>query len=156
NTDESGALGNPGAAPAGASITVNSVATPNGQKAFAVYRAPLDFVRAGVVGDASARSRLLTVDVTFTPLVGAPQIFALPLTIGRPPVVLCHGLWSNPATWNQFFPLLSTGLFETSRVDYSGNNAGKISQNCFQVRNVARQARAAKQRRGIASTQVDW
>ncbi|MCA8950048.1 MAG: choice-of-anchor L domain-containing protein [Planctomycetes bacterium] len=154
--DEYGALGNPGAAPAGAMLTVNSVNTTKGDKAYAVFHAPLDFVRAGVAGDQNARMRTLTIDTAYTPMAGPVENGTLDLTIERPPLVLCHGLWSNPATWNAFDPLLSSGLFDISRVDYSNNNAGRIAVNRFQVRRVADQANASKRRRGIASTQVDW
>jgi pimeloyl-ACP methyl ester carboxylesterase len=149
-------LGAPGAAPAGATINVNSVNTPQGHKAFAVYHAPLDFVRAGVPGDANARSRNLTLTTVFTPQAGAVQNGTRDLVIERPPVVLCHGLWSNPATWNGFAPLIGSALFDFTRADYSNNNAGRFAVNRFQTRSNATAARQAKNRRGIASAQVDW
>ena len=157
NATESGSLGNPGAAPQGAMLPVASVATQNGEKAFAVYRAPLDFVRAGVPADGNARSRNLVLNTTFTPQGGgAPQNGMVTLIIERPPVALCHGLWSGPATWNGFAPLVGDPRWDFSRADYSDSNAGLFALNRFQIRRVAQQARAAKNRRGIASAQVDW
>lgn len=153
---ESGGLGEPGNLPAGATITVNSVLTPQGHKAFAVLRAPLDFVRVGVPADAAARTRMLTVTTSFQAGGGAPVAGNLQLVLERPPVVLCHGLWSSPATWNGFAPLIGNPLWDFERVDYSNNNAGPFAINRFQVRRNATAARAAKQRRGIASAQVDW
>ena len=156
NADESGSLGTPGGAPQGGMIQVNSVNTPQGEKAYAVYHAPLDFVRAGNAGDPAARTRNLTLDVTVTPAGGPAQMSMATLVIERPPVVLCHGLWSNPATWNGFAPLVGDGRFDFTRVDYSNNNAGLFAVNRFQVRRASRAARAAKNRRGIASVQLDW
>lgn len=156
NATESGALGNPGAAPQGGLLQVNSVNTPQGDKAFAVYRAPLDFVRAGTPADANARSRNLVLDITYTPQVGPPQMSMATLIIERPPVVLCHGLWSGPATWGGFAPLIGDARWDFNRVDYSNNNGGRISINRFQVRRASREARGAKNRRGIASVQLDW
>lgn len=153
---ESGGLGAPGAPPVGATITVNSVLTAQGHKAFAVLRAPLDFVRLGVPADATARTRQLTVTTSFQAGGGAPVAGNLQLVLERPPVVLCHGLWSNPATWNNFAPLIGNPLWDFQRVDYSNNNAGPFAINRFQVRRNATTARDAKKRRGIASAQVDW
>jgi hypothetical protein len=153
----SGALGLPGGAPQGGALQVASVNTAAGNKAFAVYRAPVDFVRAGNPGDANARTRDIVLDVTFTPQGGgAPQQTTATLTIERPPVVLCHGLWSNPATWNGFAPLVGDGRFDFQRVDYSNNNGGLFAVNRFQTRANAVAARNAKKLRGIASAQVDW
>ncbi len=155
-TTETGALGAPGAAPQGATINVVSVNTPNGHKAFAVYHAPLEFVRAGS-GDALLRSRNLTLTTQFTPQAGGPvQNGQVEIRIERPPVVLCHGLWSSPATWNGFAPLIGDGRFDFERADYSGNNAGRFAVNRFTVRSHSRAAREAKKRNGIASAQVDW
>jgi pimeloyl-ACP methyl ester carboxylesterase len=156
NFAESGGLGAPGAPPVGATITVNSVLTPQGHKAFAVLRAPLDFVRIGVPADAAARTRQITVTTSFQAGGGAPVAGNLQLVLERPPVVLCHGLWSNPATWNNFAPLIGNPLWDFQRVDYSNNNAGPFAINRFQVRRNATTARDAKKRRGIASAQVDW
>ena len=158
NSSESGSLGIPRGIPQGGSLqNVASVATANGHKIYAVYHAPLDFVRAGVPGDANARTRNLVINTTFTPQGGgAPENGQINLVIERPPVVLCHGLWSGPATWNGFAPLVGDNRWDFSRVDYSNNNGGRIGINRFQVRRLATQARAAKNRRGIASTQVDW
>jgi hypothetical protein len=84
-------------------VTVQSVATPRGQIAFAVYNAPLDFVRRLT---ADTRHRLRSIGVAVH--VGEVRQ-NVNLKIARPPVFLVHGIWAGPSTWTNFAPLVQGG-----------------------------------------------
>jgi len=105
SADEDGALGNPGDVTFSLSqITASAVLTPQGAMAFAVYRAPIDFPRA-TGQDAGATMRSVSIQVQL-PSTGATV--SVPVTILRVPVVLVHGIWSDPFdTWGSFSPLFS-------------------------------------------------
>jgi pimeloyl-ACP methyl ester carboxylesterase len=88
------------------SLTVKAVATgpapTPSPMAFAVYLAPANFYRGAQDGDVL---RHVTLQLSGTDVIGQP--FTLPTTtlILRPPVVLIHGLWSDPVqTWGSFSP----------------------------------------------------
>ncbi len=105
SADEVGALGNPGDTTFSAStLNVTAVQTSKGPMAFAIYRAPIDFPRAGGQ-DAGASSRTVSLQLQPQPNGTATNT---KITILRPPVVLIHGLWSYPSTWNRFAPLFSS------------------------------------------------
>ncbi len=135
--DEDGALGNLGNTTFAASqvITGTVSAGNNGPEAFAIYRAPIDFVRlvGGVAGSyktGSCGNVTLTddqlacrsVSLRVQDLTNGALTFAT-ITILRPPVVMIHGLWDNWQTWNNFAPLV-TGpgnadpRFSVGRVNY--------------------------------------
>jgi pimeloyl-ACP methyl ester carboxylesterase len=58
------------------------------------YTSPEDFCRSGVSADSTARSRTITLKVTYQ---GSSYDWTLQLY--RPPVVMLHGLWGDAGTW---------------------------------------------------------
>lgn len=103
-------------------IRVRAVSTSQGPAAFAVYRAPIDFVRmdstANAALDKLAPKRTVTVTID---RVEARQIRDVSIEIVRPPVFLVHGNWSDPTAWDQFSPI-STNTderFRSYRINYS-------------------------------------
>jgi pimeloyl-ACP methyl ester carboxylesterase len=106
-------------------VTVQSVQTAAGQTGFAIYNAPMDFVRNGTTDGAQACR-----DLGIAVRIGGAF---LPLTLGivRPPVFLIHGLWSSPRIWDDFPPLgtpsgNADSRFEVFRSDYSNVNSKPI------------------------------
>lgn len=96
-------------------LVVQVVDTKEGPMGFAVYLPPVDFSR-GAQDDNSAQ-RNISFQVVESPIMppaehsdastGRP-LARVPLTgfkIIRPPVVLVHGLWGDPADWNGFTAL---------------------------------------------------
>jgi pimeloyl-ACP methyl ester carboxylesterase len=117
---EDGTLGNPGDANQSISqsqVSTFAIGTAQGPYAFAVYRAPLDFPRAGGI-DENSSTRTIRIEA-----VGDNNSSQLPITIVRPPVAMVHGLWSNWETWNNFAPLVLSAntvdpRFSVLRVNY--------------------------------------
>jgi len=106
---------------ASSTLEMQSVNTGSGQVAWAVYNAPLDFVRNGT-DDSAARSRTIRIAVT-----AGERLYFVELKIFRPPVVFIHGVWSNAAMWNVFPPLgtpdgTSNSRFSVFRIDYKKFN----------------------------------
>lgn len=141
-----------------ANTTVTTVATTNQVPNFygiACYRAPDNFVRNGSAADAAAPTRFVRVRATFTPLFGTPTTYEVPVTIVRPPLVLCHGLWSDPGTWDNS-PLVGDPRFEITRVDYKATNARQFAVNAPLVGHYIQLAKERMARREIAAARVDW
>ena len=92
-----------------------------GPMAFAIYRAPSRFVRAGSPQDANEPDRQVSLRVRFIPQsAGGPTpTSTTPIKIARPPVVPVHGIWSSSAAWDDFRPLIDDSRFQTERIDYS-------------------------------------
>jgi len=80
-------------------VVATAVTTKAGVFAFAVYHAPVDFVRSSQEQDPAASSRRVFIQVQ-TPDRSTTLV---PVTIVRPPVVFVHGLWGSQSTWNNFF-----------------------------------------------------
>jgi pimeloyl-ACP methyl ester carboxylesterase len=76
----------------------------SGAYAFAIYRVPVDFARQNL-GDGFLARRTVSINIQDQTQGGAINV--LPITILRPPVVLVHGLWDDPSTWNNFAPLVT-------------------------------------------------
>lgn len=132
SADEDGALGNPGDTSFTQSqITVTAVSTTNnGPMAFAIYRAPIDFVRpssgtGSCGGSPTTDDQLACRSVSIQVQDLTTQVSSTTtLQIVRPPVVLVHGIWDDSTTWNSFSPLFDSGLSADARfyvyaVDYS-------------------------------------
>jgi pimeloyl-ACP methyl ester carboxylesterase len=75
----------------GRPITVTTVSTGNGAMAFAVYHAPLDFVRDGNARDPSLPTRNVFVEISTGGTIQTEQS----IEIVRPPVVFIHGIWGT-------------------------------------------------------------
>jgi pimeloyl-ACP methyl ester carboxylesterase len=118
NVEEDGSLEEPGKTDFNRnSVTVRAVQTKGGVFAFALYRAPRDFPRAAGV-DNNAAQRNVTVNVVFA---NALPPVKQPIVIIRPLVILVHGLWGDPASWNDFAPLNGRPAdprFAVKRADY--------------------------------------
>jgi pimeloyl-ACP methyl ester carboxylesterase len=105
------------------SSLVNLVAQDTGQgpMAFAIFHAPLDFSR----GPQDERLLERHVSLRVTCRANGDSTGLTEVRIGRPPVVLVHGIWSSGANaWTEFSPTeaparaLWEGL-HPSKVDYS-------------------------------------
>lgn len=125
--NESGALGPLGDAdPSDPTVPVTFIQNPRNPDravAYALYRAPLDFVRPSDPSDRQAAERFVPLIIDPGPL-GAP--ITQDITIVRPPVVLVHGLWSNELSWRFFAPLLNDPRFVLNTADYAPFNADRI------------------------------
>jgi pimeloyl-ACP methyl ester carboxylesterase len=107
-----------------ATVQVN---TPLGPMAFAIYHAPTDFARN--TSDQTKPSRQISVEVN-----GGTTY---PIQLLRPPVLLIHGIWSGPSTWDQFEAVLnSSSLFNVYRVDYEATSYMSVD---FNTRNTVSQ-----------------
>jgi pimeloyl-ACP methyl ester carboxylesterase len=98
-------------------ITTRAVQTKAGIFAFALYRAPKDFPRAGGA-DNNAAQRSVTINVVFSNALPAVK---QPIAIIRPVVILVHGLWGNPDGWKEFAPLVGKPAdprFSVQRASY--------------------------------------
>jgi hypothetical protein len=96
-------------------VVVNAVATANGPVAFAAYRAPADFVRpdSPTADDQEAAQR--SVSITINGVAVAQNIVLV-----RPPVILIHGIFSDPSVFDNFTPILNkNGIFYINTLDYS-------------------------------------
>ena len=103
-------------------MAVSAVATSqSGQYyAFAVYRAPLDFVRAGNTSDAALGERQIVITA------GSQSAHVIVI---RPPVLLIHGIWADSSSWNHFSALIADSRFNVWAADYGQSNSMEISYN---------------------------
>ncbi|HTZ97522.1 MAG TPA: hypothetical protein VMB18_14065 [Terriglobales bacterium] len=103
-------------------LIVAAVNTSKGPMAFAIYGVPVDFPRPeGQDGGSTERFITLNVLANDTGLSSNT-----PVTILRPPLVLIHGLWGSPASWDNFTPLINDTRFSILRADYSGTIGPQI------------------------------
>jgi pimeloyl-ACP methyl ester carboxylesterase len=99
---------------------------------FAIYHAPIDFVRANNQNDPAATNRAVTIRIQNLPgVAGNVFDFTGNVQIVRPPVALIHGLWSDRSTWDFFNPLTfsngqSDSRFQTYRIDYKEHNGDNV------------------------------
>ena len=156
---EYGYLGVLGDRPNSTTLSVAAVSTPLGPMAFAAYRAPPAFARPGDIDDSgierTTNIRVHAVDTGLDTIV--------PVEIVRPPVVLVHGLWGDPAGWN-FFNISSAisfvnppdPRFQIYRANYSQTNAAGFAVNApivlSEVRNFVR---VFKNAMDVAAVQAD-
>lgn len=105
------------ASPGTGTMQVTAVKTSVGPMAFAMYRPPTDFSRAG--RDDGEAERLITLKVESLDTPGATS--TITVRILRPPVVLVHGLWGEPGNWQSFKPLVADSRFYVrySKYDYA-------------------------------------
>jgi ELWxxDGT repeat protein len=140
-------------------VTVQTVETARGRMAFAIYNAPLDFVRSGTSDNTS-----VTRDIVFSYRIDDRDrtTCKAQIRIARPPVFLVHGIWSNSlATWANFSPLVRNGAaadprFSVKYGNYSLVSAGPISESATMVGNLLQgEIFNYKTEKNIAAVQAD-
>ncbi|MFQ5883270.1 MAG: esterase/lipase family protein [Candidatus Methylomirabilales bacterium] len=157
NPEEAGFLTQLGEATGSDNIFVPTVDVPEkGPMAFAIYRAPSRFVRAGS-GDANEPDRQVSLRVRFIPQTGgATQESTTEIKIARPPVVLVHGVWSFDGAWNSFSPLITDPRFFVQPVNYRKTNAFGFDVNApkvgKQIKDFIKDYKGARQ---VAAVQAD-
>ena len=111
--------------------------------AFAVLRAPDDFVRQGSTPncqsslDQAAPVRHFLLDA-HTTLANGTQLYAVQsVELKRPPLVLVHGIWAKPSTWS--WPLPET-LYTITKTDYSDTWGASFETNTRVVASSIQQA----------------
>jgi len=120
---EDGALGAIGSSVFSLSqLTVSAVKTSKGPMAFAIYGVPVDFPRPEGQ-DANSTERFISLNVLE---VNTGLSSNTSVTILRPPLVLIHGLWGSPASWNGFTPLITDPRFVVDRANYSAPIGSQI------------------------------
>jgi pimeloyl-ACP methyl ester carboxylesterase len=113
----------------GNTITVPALMLSNypDPMAFAIYHAPIDFVRPNNQNDPAAQNRAVTIQVQ----VQSQNAGTGSVQIVRPPVALIHGLWSDLSTWDFFSPLALPNRqydsrFQAYRIDYKEHNGDHV------------------------------
>ena len=126
--------------------------TSNGFKAFAVYRVPEEFNRGS---DDDAADRFVAVTAEYIPPGRADGTrVQQSLKLVRPPLVMIHGLWSDPLTWtlplatDTRFPHVEFADYELLASFHFITNAGAAFAATYNALTEVRQ-------QGIATTQVD-
>jgi hypothetical protein len=98
--------GGPTSAASTISIQAQNTSSP---MAFAIYKTASNFYRGSQ--DAATAVRNLTLQATCSSAGGAPTTVPMPMSLVRPPVVLVHGVWSDPTqAWSNFTPVNATNL----------------------------------------------
>lgn len=130
NQAENGTLSNIDGAPGDSTVSVNTITTSAGEMAFAVYTAPVAFVRAGptTAQDKQAFERgapFVHVKPVFIPTGGTMiEGEKVRIKIKRPLVFLVHGIWSCKSTWDNFKPRFLGSPFPIRFVDYRDMDNG--------------------------------
>jgi pimeloyl-ACP methyl ester carboxylesterase len=126
DTEGDGGLFPVGGNPINASSTLTVQAqNTSPPTAFALYIAPTNYVRSTQPQDATTPYRYLTLNSVCSDANGSSTSATTSMKLTRPPVVLVHGLWSNPSeTWSNFAPLNPTNLtlwplLSVQQVNYS-------------------------------------
>ena len=90
--------------------------TSNGPMAFVVYRSPVNLARSPDDYNLVLRNISVRIQSDDDP----NYILEASAFVLRPPVVLVHGLWSQPSDWSSFTPLVNDpqGRFFVRKVDY--------------------------------------
>lgn len=128
NSHEDGILRSIDGFQEGNTIAVRTVMTKEGEKAFAIYQAPDNFVRNSYKDlDQKSAERILSIVIKNS--ISDPIKKEIKLV--RPPVVLVHGLWSSPDMWNDFGSSLAKNFPGISIffVDYHETNAKHFKVN---------------------------
>lgn len=117
--DENGYLTNLQGSPITGLTAISTTATNIGSKAFAVYTAPSDFIRANS-SDATASQRQVFIQTRFVSGNSVIQQQTAILVV-RPLILLVHGIWSDETAWANFNPFvaLGTGNQQRYRIRYA-------------------------------------
>jgi pimeloyl-ACP methyl ester carboxylesterase len=85
---------------------------------FAVYVAPIDFSRpSSNHADDSKATRSIAIQIQS--ITGGGATVWVPVKVARPPVVLVHGNWSGPGSWDPFAQWIPAQFGTLYRLDYS-------------------------------------
>lgn len=123
--------------------------TPAGIVAFALYTPPNHF------GDPEQARRPLRFRATYTlPETGQTAEEQADLHLYRPPILLAHGMWSEPGTWSAAFTTPDP-RFDTYLVDYSDLAARDFSTLGHVMRSEVAFALDQRRIRRIATGKVD-
>ncbi len=135
------------------------VQTSQGWQGFVIYRAPDDFNQL-TIGNQNDVQRTVEVTILHWPQgVAIPNTVQAEVEIFRPPLVLCHGLWSSPKTWTGPFSAWAAGTdprFVTELVDYRGSAHSTFEHNAQYVSLHIERAQDKMRARGVACAKVDW
>lgn len=114
----------PGTAAGTLTLTAQNTTPP---MALAIWQAPLDYYRD--TGDAATLQRSLTVQMQVTDVNGSQIMTSQNEYVMRPPVLLVHGMWSEPSAWSNFTPALlpNASLWGTMYKETANYNYG-VSQ----------------------------
>lgn len=134
--------------------------SPGEYRAFAVWKAPIDFVRSGTAYEAADRARgnhnprRLKVKLTYFPDgIGDIRKLETICELHRPPVVLLHGLHDRSSSWN--WSIQHDSRFRVFTPNYRMHNGDSFVANMPRVRDFIAQAVKSMRSSGIACTQVD-
>lgn len=130
--------------------------------AFAVYRVPSDFARAGHPEDIDAIERPIYFEAVHFDEAGSPSTtLGGSLRLVRAPLVLMHGIWSNPRTWT--LPIFGSmgGVatdprFRITYGNYEASSARSLAVNVPHVARAAWEAVDSIRNVGNACSRVDY
>ena len=136
------------------SFTVNTLSTSQGHKAFALYTAPSNFVRASRP-DANVNKREVYIKTRFVSATGqVVERQPIPVKIIRPLVFLVHGIWSYSLAWTNFNPLISDSKFLVFLADYPNDQHFETAANAVYLELKASFSRYKKSN-NVAAVQAD-
>ena len=158
DSEEAGFLTQIGEATGSESILVPTVNVPDhGPMVFAIYHAPSLFFRSASA-DTNVVERQVTLRARIHQPGGAAQEPTAPIKIVRPPLVLIHGLWSNPSdAWDEFRANIQQALpgIHIVAPTYRKTNASQFSVNKVLLPRAINQAKDQLRSEKIAIVQVD-
>ncbi|MFZ1639892.1 MAG: SBBP repeat-containing protein [Candidatus Contendobacter sp.] len=134
----------------GGSVTVQTVPVNGKHMAFAIYKAPEQFPRAGHAEDESVVQRQTTLSLNASG-VTSNHI----LILKRPPVVLIHGLWADQTAWWDFEPKLKEKIEELYVYKSNYDNAAHFATNGRVPKAFISNAIEQYRKLGLAAVQAD-
>ncbi len=135
---------------------VPSVSTSLGEKIFAVYKVPDNFVSTSQ--DEHACEREITINIKYTSNSGgASQDLTQKIKLKRPPVVLIHGLWADLNVWydSGFVSILKSSIPAIEIITPTYANASHFSNNFSIINSFLKSEIRRIRNSGIAISQVD-
>lgn len=138
------------------SVEVESIAQNGKNYAFALYRAPANFIRDGQPGDAALAKRTVALSMTYVP-TGLQR--TAEIEVVRRPVVVVHDLWSDCTAWKraQIWQASenpeATNFLNLKCIDY--NPAKGLAFNAGVVRTAIDDVYINQRESSVAVTQVD-
>ena len=156
--EQNGGVGNlpaPGGLPFSLDHDTPTEATAQGIRAYALYHAPDQYHRTGL-NDSALVQRIINLQAIFTPNSGTAITQSVAIVIARPPLLVLHGVWSNPTEafggFIQSFRAAEAGV-QIFAPSYS--NAVSFASNRPVVPREIENACAAYREQNFAATRVD-